>query len=193
MTSYAATDFTPRNESHETLDRGIYDWTFNIAAQVRPNSTCQGAGPASGMTCAQSNLRSTIPVGQGYLYQRSFLSSAGPVIAGITDFPDTLSTPIFLTEAEQRSLNKGTGLLSYQTRVFSDYPSIMETTGPFVRQSSIGTTWRETFAFSPSAGMNTSTRVQQLNDASVKDALTRAQWNSYGNYGAFNLSRPVLC
>jgi hypothetical protein len=193
MASYASTNFTPRIESHEALDRGIYDWTFNVSANVRPNSTCLGSGSGACVTCDQTNLRSTIPQHEGYLYQRSFLSSAGPAFPFITNFPDTLSTPLVLTEAEQRTLNKGTGLLSYNSRLWEHQGNVMESTAPFARASTVGTSWRETFAFSPSTGVNTSTRVQQLNDASIKDALTRSQFGSYGSYGAFRLPSPIPC
>src|SRR5579863_1548949 len=87
-----------------TLDEGLFEYRTFLPAQLRGTSTCRGTAPGPGITCAESNLRSTITGDLPYLYNRSFLSSGGPVTAVELDFADTLGLPVVLTPEQQYQL-----------------------------------------------------------------------------------------
>jgi hypothetical protein len=104
----------------------------------------------------------------------------------ITDFPDTLGVSIPLSEAEQRTLNKGTSLQSYQTRL-TPTPDVMETPAYANRALSVGTAWRETFKLMPTPESSLSTRIQENNIAYARQNATRNQFGSYGSYGVIRV------
>jgi hypothetical protein len=175
---------TSRWEKHmpDMTNEQMFHYRTSLGAQLRGTSTCGGPGPAQGMLCASSNLRTTIAGDLPYLHHRSYLSSGGPLTSLSTDFPDTLGTALVLTEAQKLMLNQGDSLMSYDVRLLGSNDVMRENTGVFARQM-FPNTWRTSFTFMPTLGSNTMTRLQSGNLAIAKDELLRGQVPSYGSYG----------
>lgn len=114
------------------------------------------------------------------LLTRSYVSSGGPTLPEIMDFPTTFGNLSQLTPQQLEILKKETQLHPLETR--SLHTNVKEIEKEYYCNTPIKTNRGEVFSLIPFDGTNISTRIAGLNEATNLQQTTRNQFNSYGSY-----------